>query len=294
MTESNEGAATTERRPLTLGGEPVEFKPFMAFKAMRAMRMVKTLMREHAPAILAEGGRFKRDFESEHYAELDRAEARRMFPPRTLTEQVPLERDGELVYEDGELVVLRKAVVRDGVAVAGIDPLGHLTDQDWAESGQKLRVPESPERWLQYTVMAAAAVEQAESLSLELLALVLASDADLERWDTDSSTSVDAQLKEAASVLPHRARADEFVRLLVGGAAFLSEQLGNTLNEVKGDVGKIKAALPGATTGSEPEPEPMKIESSSGSPTSSTSSEADTSGAGATSSTEPLGASSES
>lgn len=305
MTENTNGAAAEEqRRPLTIGGATVELKPFMAFKAMRAMRMVRVLFREHGPSILAEGGRFKREFEGENYTELDRAEARRMFPPRPLTKQVPLERDGELVFETvpgqdddepgRELVVLTEPALDPAGQPLMRDPLGHLTDQDWEKSGNKLRVPESPDRWLQYAVMAAAAIEQAEDLSMQLLALILADDRDLERWDTEGNTNVDAELQAAARTLPHRARADEFVRLLVGAAAFMVDQLGDTLNEVKGDVGKIRAALPGATTDSEPEPEAMQIESSSNGLTSSTSSEAATTGPPSTSSTASPGASSES
>ncbi|MEJ7783170.1 MAG: hypothetical protein WKF96_00105 [Solirubrobacteraceae bacterium] len=263
---------------VTIGGEARHIGEFSAYKALLAMEMIASVegtFRE----VLGEVAAFKRSYEAEHYVQLDRAEARRHFRPKALYETVVHH------LEDGTTTEVDAPVLLDGAPLLGPDPLGHLTEADWAASEHKLRVPDSPSENVQIAAMVPVAFRLGRDEVLALLALVLTPNSDLERWDTDDTVNVPVELAAAGRALLHRARADELVRLGIGAVQACKEQLAAPLAEAREAWATLRPSHPAAG------PEPMRVETEP--PTSSTSSPNDTEdGTGSPASTEPPSSSS--
>jgi hypothetical protein len=273
---------------VTIGGEPRslgDFSAYKAFKAMELMAAAESVVRE----VVREGARFKREHEAENFVVMDRAEARRQFRPR------PLERIVREEGEDGRIAVREEPVLdAAGEPVLGPDPLGHLTDADWEASSNQLRISESPSERMQGAAMIPIAFRLGREQVMRLLALVLAANSDLERWETDGD--VDAELDQAARALLHRARADELLELAGAALQLCREQVAGPFERLM-ETERTTFAQPD----SEPEegkvPEPMQVEiedETPSSPASSTDSPAATAGSPPSSSTAPVGASSSS
>lgn len=280
---------------VTIGGEDRSIADFSAFKALLAMSEA-TAAQDVFDQVLTAGAAFKRRYEAEHFVTMDRAEARRQFAPRPLLEEVPIEHDGKILADDGVPLLRRVPMLRDGEPVMGLDPLGHLSDADWEASGNVLKVPDSPSRDLIVTAQVEAGFRLGRPQALRLLALALASNADLEKWDGEGGDEkIRAELDAEAKRLLHRASAGELMRAAGVVVDLLREQLSDPFEELRATFARMRRSGSRGDETAAREPEPMRVETSGESesqPTSSTSSQGDTDGSPESSSTAPAIASS--
>lgn len=268
---------------VTIGGEARTLGEFSAYKALKALEIlsdVETAWR----AVLTEAASFRQQYGEENFVELSRVDARRQFRPRVL------ERTRRVEMEDGRLEIVDEPVMNEatGEPLLSPDPLGHLTDADWEASGQKLRIPEQPAETLQVAAMVPLAFKHGRDAALSLMALVLATNAELEDWDREGAEKVDEKLKERAAELRHRAKLDEIVDLATATLQLCREQVAGPFGKLadqartifrsesetpKTDTpppmtiveeGDADASTPDSPTSSSPSPE-----SSDGHPTSS-------------------------
>lgn len=268
-----------------IGGEAHTLQDFMAFKSLTAMRLVADV-EEAFREVLKVGAEFRRQFEADNYVSIPRAEARRQMRP------LPLARQVQRQLEDGTIELSEGPILDEhGQAVLGPDPLGHLTEQDWAAAGNVLRVPDTPPKELEMAAMLPKGFQLARKQVLRILALVITSNRDLEQWDT-AAEDIDAKLDAAAAKLLHDARLDELIRLGIAAMNVCREQVADPFEEAK----SAWAAWQATKTTPEPEPEapaPAVFESATDGPsTSSTSSPDNSDGTPSPPSTEPAGISS--
>jgi hypothetical protein len=271
---------------VVIGGEPRSLGGFSAYKAFKAMEIIASA-EEVYRQVLVESASFRRDFEERNVVEVQRAEARRQFGPQ------PLMRIFRDQNEEGETVAIRDEPVLDddGLPMMTPDPLGHLSDADWEASGNKLRLVQSPSEQVSVAAMIPTAFRLGREQALRLLALVLTSNSDLEKWDADGD--VDAELDKGAKDLVHRAAADELVRLAVAALDLCKGQIAGPFDELVAAV-RTTFAKPEAEEEVETRsPEPMQVETPD-SPTSSGESADDSDGTPPSSSTALASASSSS
>lgn len=277
---------------VTIGGESREIRDFSAFKALVAGDLIASGEAAYR-RVLSETAQFKRGYEGENYVEMDRAEARYEFRPRALSIRNVIHND------DGTTVENMTPQLVDGHPVVGPDPLGHLTEDDWQHSGQKLRIHNSPGRQLEIAAMVPIALREARALSFRLVALVLTSNAELERWDSDGD-DVEAKLDAEAKRLQHRATLAEIVDLSGVVIRSLRDQLVGPFDRARAEWREAFNTTTPETEDDRPEAPvvPMRLEpvspdeSMTSSPTSSSSSEDDSDGTPSPSPTGSDGASS--
>lgn len=204
---------------VTIGGEARSLGEFSAYKALKALEILSDVEAAWR-AVLTEAAGFRQKYEAENFVEMSRVDARRQFRPRVL------ERTRRVELEDGSVEIVDEPVLgENGEALLSPDPLGHLTDADWEASGQKLRIPETPADQLQVAAMVPIAFKHGREAALSLMALVLASNAELEEWDREGSDVVDQKLRDRAADLRHRAGLDELVDLATAVLALCREQV---------------------------------------------------------------------
>lgn len=271
-----------------IGGEVERVGDFTAFKATKALELVSEV-EDKVRTLVSEAAAFKRNYEAENVMVMDRVEARRQFRPLPLLKQSPLlDGNGEPITGENGMPLFESApVVENGQAVLGPDPLGHLSEEDWAANGHQLRVPDSPSDNLQAAAMLPLAFKTSRELVLRLLALVLVKNSELERWDEDEGVSIEAELDKRGQALLHQARMDEFVKLAAATAELCREELADPFEALLSSVKQTWGGDKEDETPPAAEPEPMRVEaeeeegepetgSSSSSPTSSTPSPGDT------------------
>lgn len=271
---------------VTVGGKDRQIQPFNAYKALLAMELVGGV-RDTWRAVLSEAAEFKRAYEAENYVELRRAEARYQLAPAPLTEVVREEDP-----ETGATRVLERPVLdEEGVAIAGPDPLGHLSETDWEGSGQTLRISQSPSEGEQLAAMVPVAVRLGKVDALRLIALALVDAGRLEEW-VEAGEDVDSKLDEEARRLTLEASLGELVQVAVATAVACREELAGPLGDARRELGRL--LTPTGPTETVPEPMTLDADETPASPTSSTDSPAPTGGEPERSRTAPVGASSSS
>jgi hypothetical protein len=259
---------------VTIGGEPRTLGGFSAFKAFYAMQVLADAERI-GRQVLDEAADFKRGYEARNFVEMDRAEARRQFAPEPMTKRIRREID-----DTGRLEVIDEPVRDDDGQIVMLDPLAHLTDADWANSDQKLRVPDSPSSKMQIAAMIPIAFRQGRREVLRLLALIVTSNADLERWDSEGD--VDVELEKIAGDLLHRAS--------IEALELCREQIAGPFDRLMREV-QTTFARRAPDEDERPAPPPAAFETEDetpASPTSSTESPDGTAGTPSSSSTEPV------
>lgn len=249
---------------VTIGGEARRVGEFSAFKAFKAMELVSEIEGVWRK-MLSAAAEFKRTYEAENVTTIDRAEARRMFGPRQAVETRPLERDGEIVVVDDEIVFERTPLFDEaGRPIMGPDPLGHLAEEDWAASDHKLNVPDSPPTRLLQAFMAQIAFKEARAQIMRLLALVLIPNSELERWQRDDETQIDRLLDEAGTALVHDAALDELLELGAVTVEVARDQLRDPFESIKTSIERLRRKQQATETA--PPPEPMRVEAEPDSP----------------------------
>lgn len=243
-------------KTIVLGRHNVTVEPFSGRKAMRAFRLLRHIS-SGTPAIMKSWASFVREYERDNGVELSRAEALFEFPPVKEPESGRVLRPGRF---------------------------DHLSDEDWAASGNKVRLPKSPTLPEQIAAVFPEAFDLAETEVLRLLALVAMPNDEVKERREDLGEALDALAEDLLD-----APFDALLELAVIGGETVDEQyrrkaeaLGDRMGNALRLVGLDPKALQRSTTST----------TSTSRPASSTDSPPPTDGSPASPSTEPTGGSS--
>lgn len=204
----------SEDRTLTLGTRNVTVQPFSGRKIIRAMKLLRGIT-EGAPEVLEAWAKFTSDYEKNNSVTLTRAEALFEFPP---------------------------AVNEAGVTVRA-GRLDHLSDDDWAASGNKITVPKTPGNGEKIAAVFPKAMDLAEESVTRLLALVAIGEPELKAARGD----VEAKLDELAEDLLD-APYEELLHLAVLGGESVDEQYvrkAQVLGDRVGNAARLVGLNPG-------------------------------------------------
>lgn len=187
-------------RTVKLGDETVTIQPFSPRKALRVVEIVRSLG-SGWDEIVSEAGAFARRWEQSNTIELSRAEAQMRNAPRPA-----LDDDGNVVRDEhGEVVLIPGR-------------LSHLTEEDWAQSGQKLvmRPLNGPPDGLVQAYVTQQLVARFEEPVTRMLALVLVSNQQLgDAIETGDDEALEKAIAEKRRLLLDRATLGELVRFAV-------------------------------------------------------------------------------
>lgn len=133
-------------------------------------------------------------------------------------------------YESENAVVLDRATALHRFG----GELAHLTDADWEATGNQLKVPQSPGAVQIGLAAMPVAIEIAKKETIELLALLALTNAELEEADMAGGDEAVAKLvTDSAKRLLHRAKAHELLALAGTSAELLEEQFEGTVAEIQ-------------------------------------------------------------
>jgi hypothetical protein len=280
-----------------VGNRKITLETFSARKGLRVLRLLEHTANAF-PEIQKHWGDYVREYEQTHTVDLDRAAARAAYPPQPLTREEPVIGDqGQVVTDDdGRPLVRREPVIENGKVLVGPDPLGHLTDADWAASDQKLRQPRQPTWGEQLIAVLPQAIELAEGEVAKLLGLIAMSNADVARYGKEGLESLWARAGEFGDELLD-ADLDQVIELAVAAGESVNEtyqikvveRLGERLGSALRLIGFNPPSRKPTATSTETSSSPPTTTN----PTSSTDSQPPTDGPSPESSTEPASAESE-
>lgn len=165
-----------------VGDRTIVINDFSGRKATRVLRVLEHIAKA-VPDIQDKWTQFAKDYEAKHTTEIDRAWARSELRPQPVFKEVPVIVDGKaLTNEAGNPLVSTEPVIGDdGKVVLGPDPLGHMTEEDWAASGQKLRQPRTPTTQEAFFAIFPDVLDLAENEVSKLLALIAMPDSEVKR-----------------------------------------------------------------------------------------------------------------
>jgi hypothetical protein len=203
------------------------------------------------PGLLDKRAAFVRAYEATNYIELDRAQATLRYGAPVAVQTV----SGDFVRdEDGKLETVPS-------------PILAMSEEAWAQSGHKLRLPKSPTETEILWALFPDVFEQAENLITQLLALVLMPNQDVKRYARDGS--LDEMMQEAGDELLDDALGDELLEVAAAAGEVIDDQLIRKARALNADgrLGKLGSLIgmePTTTTSSPgtPTPEPMPPSSS--------------------------------
>src|SRR3954452_7711118 len=197
---------------VSVGGRNVTVGEFSGRKGARLLRLLEHVGKEF-PDIQREMQRYTHEYEATHTIDIDRALARVEFPPQAMMREEPVMEDGVAVCDDAGRPLIRREPVTDtdGKPIPGIDPLGHLSEEDWKASGNKLRRPRSPSDIEVFMAIFPQVLDVAEDEDAKLLGLVAMADEEGARrgkdrslWDevaAQGDALLDAPIHELAELL---------------------------------------------------------------------------------------------
>jgi len=274
---------------VTVGGDDIKLEPFSARKAIRVIRTIEAIAKG-VPDVLDEWAAFTRRYEAANVTEIDRATARSRFGPEPLMDEEPVIHNGNALTDGAGNVLTRRTPKLDeqNRPVMGPDPLGHMTEEDWAAAGHKLRMPKSPSNEEKIAAIFPKALDLAEAETLRLLALLAMSNAEVKHAArADIKEALDKRADEMLD-----APAEDLLELAVAAGEMVEDQF---VSKVKALGERLPNGLrlfglnPKSQTTTD---ELSSSESSTTKPTSSTDSPTPTDGTSEPRSTEPVGASS--
>lgn len=234
---------------VTIGGREYTVGPFTGRKATRALRLLKEISRA-APDLINERAQFRRRYAEQNVVELDRVQALADFGP---------------------------------------DHLAHLTEQDWTAAGNKLRIARAPSTEEEILAVFPTALERAEDLVAQLLALVTYSNEDIARYAkegclNDHHDGTPGKLTERASELLDAGMVEELATLAVVAGEVIdtqfkavTEQLGDRVGKALRVFGLTRPASTTPTPTSEMQPTTPPSSGASDEPTSASASTPSTS-----------------
>lgn len=272
------------------------------FSGRKAVRVLRTLdeVAKAAPEIQSAWQQYIKEYEAENTVDLDRAFARAQYSPEPLMREEPVVVDGEVQYDrQGRPLVRRMPILdeRTGGPMMGPDPLGHLSEQDWQASGNKLKRPRTPSAQECFVKVFPMMIEMAEDQMTSLIGLICMPNDDVRRYAADGEETIREKIKEAGDALM-----DEPFHMLIELGVVCSEvisaqykdnvlgKLGPRINSMLGLFGvqmTLKVPEPSDDHSQTPSSTPPSSETSL---TSSTDSPPPTDGTKSGSSTEPVGA----
>lgn len=276
-----------------IGTDQREIDEFSVYKATIVLDRLGRLT-DAVPGIFEARARYRQRYIAENAITLDRVAARRRYAPVPLHREVPLEQNGELVRAgDGELVFVNEPLVDEQGAPRLFDPLGHISEDDWRATENKLTLPgKAPTGWEEIGAVANDVVRVAKTEAFDLIAAVLTPSSEMERADDEGGDqAVDDAIAREAKRLKHRMTIAQAIEVLFAAGEAIGQQLGDQLGDIGGRLGKLQEGLGLTSTPDEPEIEPMAVESSR--PASPTDSPSDSGGAESESSTAADSASSQ-
>lgn len=231
MTSNTNGQPA--RNVVTIAGEERRLERISARKASRAFAILRAIANE-APELAQAWGEFEAEYAESHYIELDRAQAEYRFGPE------PLVVEGQVVrYEAGH--------DRAGDVVMLPGALERMTDEAWASTGNKLRLPRSPsleEKVLNVVTKAAANDDDelaAERHIYRLAALLLMPNADVKRYRREGS--LNEKLDELADEVLDEAGLEELLELVVAAGEAVDAQFRGKVDELGDRLGNALRAL---------------------------------------------------
>lgn len=268
-------------KTVKVGERDVRLEPFSGRKAIRVIRTIERITKG-VPEILDRWAQFTREYEAAHVTEIDRAFARVEYAPRPLMDEEPLlDGDGKALTDQlGQVLVRRTPKIVDGVPVLGPDPLGHMSEQDWLASDNRLRIPKSPSMEERVAAIFPMALDLAEHETLQLLALL--SMTNVEVKDAAKGDLPEALSERAEDLLD--APADDLMELAVAAGEMVEEQFMVRVRDMGERLPNVLRLF-----GMSPSRQTSKISVSETSPTSSTDSPSPTDGESDEPSTEPSG-----
>jgi hypothetical protein len=279
----------SSKHEVTVNGNIIRIESFSARKGLRILRLLEHTAKG-VPEIQTAWANYTRDYEATHTIDLDRAMARSQYPPSPLLREEPVLIDGIAQADaNGRPLVRREPMFgEDGKVLVGPDPLGHITEADWAASGNKLREPKSPSSAEQIVAVLPLAIELAEDEVAKLLGLIAMTNSDVKRYGKENLDTLWEKAAEYGDEILE-APMEQVVELAVVAGECVQEtymvkvveRLGERLTSIARLVGMDVSArtAPGKQTSS--------TEASTTSPTSSTDSPEPTDGAKDEPSTEP-------
>lgn len=266
-----------------IGGVEKTVAPFNGRKALASARILDRIA-ESWPAILAHLAEFRATYRRENVLELDRAQAQFRYPPVTLV--------GRAAEEAG---------VPDGTRLPS--RISGISDQDWADSGNVLRIPQDPSWMEELGAIFPTALRVAEAEVLRLLALGTVGKDQLRDWkrDGDWETVEEKLLEVGEQLIDDSNDVAELVELAIVVAEQLRDQFAAKASRLGPRVGALlkmagldpeRFRTPTPTAPSPETPPAAATTSSTEKPTSSTDSPPPTDGTSEPSSTTPTGDSS--
>jgi hypothetical protein len=268
-------------KTVKVGAREVVLQPFSLGKGLRVLHTVRYIT-QSVPKILTAWGEFGREYEAQHVTEIERTFARLEYAPRPLMDEEPL-LDGEgraITDQLGQALVRRTPKLIDGVPVMGPDPLGHMSEEDWQASGNRLRIPRSPSTEERVAAIFPMALTLAEEEVSRLLALLSMSNAEVKRAAAgDFPEALAARAEELMD-----APAEDLMELAVAAGEMVEEQF---MAKVKGLGDRLPNAL--RLFGMSPKGQASMNSASETNPISSTDSPSPTDGESDELSTEPSG-----
>jgi len=307
-------------REVTLAGKTVMIERPVGAKASRALAIIRALSKK-SPAIRSTLAEYTRTYERENVTELDRAQARFQFPPQVLTDGV-----GEAVREPATIPNPRAGqtpanATADEVERGIVEPepdtipnpragelvwlpsvIDYITDDDWARSDNRLKLPRSPSGPEVALAVMDVALEEGENLVYSLLALfVMTNEEVAHAWRTEGlAPAIDAKVDDLLT----QAYFDELLELAVAVLEVIDGNLRRRLDDIGDRAGnalrRFGLSLPEgmrptpATPESTTSPTTSTDGPSSSTPSSSTDAASDTDGAPETPSAPPSTSSSSS
>lgn len=277
-------AAANTAHTVTINGEQRTIERISGLKLSRALAIVRAAG-QAVPKIVSEWGEFRTEYERTHNIELSRAQALMRYGPRAIFDEA-----GDPVLDEAGQVRMAPGA------------LAHMTDADWAASGNVLAIPSSPSTSESIAAVFPTLIETAEEHVYALLTLFLTSNGELKRlWRSGEHKEA---LEAAQADLLADSYADELLELAVvcgelvdeqfsRKAAALGDRLGKALRLFGMDPATLSSSSPTSTEQAETPSETLQssptssVEPSSSSATSSTDSPAPTDGDGASPSTPP-------
>lgn len=170
-----------------IGDRTIRIDDFSGRKGIRVLRTLEEIAKA-APAIQKKWQDYTREYEAENTIDLDRAYARSEFGPQPLfTEEPVLNDEGQVINDSSGRPLVRRMPMLDeqGAVRMGPDPLGHLSEQDWAASGNKLKRPRSPDLQQQLMVVFPEMIHLAEKETAALIGLIAMPNSDVKRYSKD-------------------------------------------------------------------------------------------------------------
>lgn len=211
-----------------INGQDITIERMTLTKAMRVITLL-SLIQKRVPEINRAMGEFRRAYVNENADELTRTEAKLRFGPQPV-----LGDDGEVMLrDDGEVLVLPS-------------PIDRMTEQDWEQSGQVLKLRRQPSNTELLTAMFPLVYEHAEELVLRLLALVSMPNADVDRYVR--SGEIKERMDERAQEVIAPAFLEEVMELAVTCAEQVEGQVMAKARELGDRTGKLRQLFGMGTT----------------------------------------------